>query len=305
MERLGYTSPEELLAEKFHMSQDLLRRLNPDASFDQAGQEIVVANVENQSLPRKISRLEVDAEKQRVKVYDEDNNLIAIYPATVGSEDRPSPKGEFKVTAISENPVYPYDPSLNLRGVHVKEKLQIPPGPNNPVGAVWISLSAEGYGIHGTPEPDKISKSASHGCVRLTNWDALDLARNLNDGTPVSIVDFEKTGNVPSQGSTADRLRPANAPGLPERNPPGALAPQIPPLRVRRPHPGLRQRFCRKSEMYRNTCLPRQPRPPLKEGLCGAPAPILLKSIGSDPERRHRSSCHRDLHAGQGLEHVA
>ena len=228
MERLGYTSPEELLAEKFHMSQDLLRRLNPDASFDQAGQEIVVANVENQSLPRKISRLEVDAEKQRVKVYDEDNNLIAIYPATVGSEDRPSPKGEFKVTAISENPVYRYDPSLNLRGVHVKEKLQIPPGPNNPVGAVWISLSAEGYGIHGTPEPDKISKSASHGCVRLTNWDALDLARNLNDGTPVSIVDFEKTGNVPSQGSQQIGSSP-NAPGLPERNPPGAPAPQIPP----------------------------------------------------------------------------
>lgn len=289
MERLGYTSPEELLAEKFHMSQDLLRRLNPDASFDQAGQEIVVANVENQSLRRKISRLEVDAEKQRVKVYDEDNNLIAIYPATVGSEDRPSPKGEFKVTAISENPVYRYDPSLNLRGVHVKEKLQIPPGPNNPVGAVWISLSAEGYGIHGTPEPDKISKSASHGCVRLTNWDALELARNLNDGTPVSIVDFEKTGDVPSQSQhIGSSLAAANAPRLPERNPAGAPAPQIPPpprevATIPWTETEISAAKAKCTETLASATFDYELLPPLKEGLCGAPAPILLKSIGRDP----------------------
>jgi lipoprotein-anchoring transpeptidase ErfK/SrfK len=135
MDRLGYTSPRELLAEKFHMSQDLLRKLNSGAPFDKEGQEIVVANVERDSLSGKISRVEVDASWQRVKAYEGDK-VIAIYPATVGSEDRPTPKGEFKVTKITENPVYHYDPALHFRGVHVNEKLDLPPGPNNPVGAV-------------------------------------------------------------------------------------------------------------------------------------------------------------------------
>lgn len=194
MDRLGYTSPEELLAEKFHMSEDLLRKLNPGAPFDKPGQEIVVANVEHKSVPGKISRVEVDAKRQFLKAYGGDDKLVAIYPVTVGSEDRPSPKGEFEVTKITEDPVYQYDPALELRGVHVKEKLKIPPGPNNPVGAVWIDLSAEGYGIHGTPDPDKVSKAASHGCIRMTNWDALELARHLSKGTPVAIHDGEKTG---------------------------------------------------------------------------------------------------------------
>jgi lipoprotein-anchoring transpeptidase ErfK/SrfK len=196
MQRLGYTSAEELLAEKFHMSQELLRKLNPSATFDQTGEKIVVANVERHSLPGKITRLEIDAGRQRVRAYDNEEKIIAIYPATVGSEDRPSPKGEFKVTQVTENPVYRYDPALRLRGVHVKEKLNIPPGPNNPVGAVWIDLSAEGYGIHGTPDPEKISKAASHGCIRLTNWDALELARHVGKGTPVVISDREKMGEL-------------------------------------------------------------------------------------------------------------
>ena len=201
MDRLGYTSPEELLAEKFHMSEDLLRKLNPGAPFNKPGQEIVVANVEHKSVSGKISRIEVDAKRQFLKAYGGDDKLVAIYPVTVGSEDRPSPKGEFEVTKITEDPVYQYDPALDLRGVHVKEKLKVPPGPNNPVGAVWIDLSAEGYGIHGTPDPDKVSKTASHGCIRLTNWDALELAKHLSKGTPVIIHDGEKTGALQGQGS--------------------------------------------------------------------------------------------------------
>ena len=201
MDRLSYTSPRELLAEKFHMSPDLLRRLNPGTSFDKEGQEIVVANVEHDSMSGKISRVEVDANRQRVKAYGEVDKLVAIYPATVGSEDRPTPKGEFKVMKITENPVYHYDPALHFRGVHVSEKLNIPPGPDNPVGTVWIDLSAEGYGIHGTPDPDKISKSVSHGCIRLTNWDALELAKHLSKGTPVVIEESQKTGGLEVQGS--------------------------------------------------------------------------------------------------------
>ena len=134
MDRLGYTSPRELLAEKFHMSQDLLRKLNPGASFDKEGQEIVVANVEHESLSGKISRVEVDPNRQRVKASEGDK-VVALYPATVASEDRPTPRGDFKVTKITENLVYHYDPALHFRGVHVNEKLNLPPGLNNPVGA--------------------------------------------------------------------------------------------------------------------------------------------------------------------------
>jgi lipoprotein-anchoring transpeptidase ErfK/SrfK len=176
-----------MLAEKFHMSEQLLRRLNPSAVFDQPGTEIVVANVQREELPRKVARVEVNAAKQRVSAYDKDNNLVAVYPATVGSSERPSPTGDLKVTAIAENPTYHYDPALNLLGVDVQEKLELPSGPNNPVGIVWIALSAKGYGIHGTPDPDAVSKRASHGCIRLTNWDALELARHVSKGTPVHI----------------------------------------------------------------------------------------------------------------------
>jgi lipoprotein-anchoring transpeptidase ErfK/SrfK len=192
MHRLAYTSPQELLAEKFHMSQQLLRRLNPGTSFDKAGQEIIVANVEHKPLPTKVHRIVVDAQKQLVLAYGKNDKVEALYPATVGSGDRPTPEGEFKVTKVTENPTYHYDPSLHFRGVHVQHELDIPPGPNNPVGAVWISLSAEGYGIHGTPDPDKISKSASHGCIRLTNWDALELGHAVSEGTPVLITRSEK-----------------------------------------------------------------------------------------------------------------
>jgi len=143
--------------------------------------------VQRDELPGKIARIEVDVTGQRVLAYDRDGRVVAAYPATVGSTERPSPQGEMKVTAIAKNPTYHYDPSLNFKGVHADQPLDLPPGPNNPVGLVWIALSAKGYGIHGTPDPGKISKRASHGCIRLTNWDALELARHIGKGTPVII----------------------------------------------------------------------------------------------------------------------
>ena len=183
----------------------------------------MVANVERGSLPGKVSRIEVDSQQQRVMAYDKDHNVVAIYPATVGSEDRPSPEGEFKVTKITENPVYHYDPSLHLRGVHVQEKLDLPPGPNNPVGVVWIDLSAEGYGIHGTPDPDKISKSASHGCIRLTNWDALELAHSVGKGTRVIITRSAKIDKAEATSVPMGQHQPVagpqvDTPPLPEQN---------------------------------------------------------------------------------------
>jgi peptidoglycan hydrolase-like protein with peptidoglycan-binding domain len=291
MDRLGYMSPRELLAEKFHMSEELLRKLNPGASFDKEGQEIVVVNVEHNSLPGKISRIEVDATRQRVKAYGEGDKLVAIYPATVGSEDRPSPKGEFKVTKITENPVYHYDPALHLRGVHVNEKLDIPPGPNNPVGAVWIDLSAEGYGVHGTPDPDKISKSASHGCIRLTNWDALELAKHLSKGAPVLIEEGEKTGGLeaPKQGS--QHLAATEEPPLPERQParggpPTEETPLAPGQMTTIPwtETEIAEAKTKCAEALSALTLDYESLQPMKEGLCGAPAPILLKTLGQEPE---------------------
>jgi hypothetical protein len=288
MDRLGYTSPRELLAEKFHMSEALLRKLNPGASFDKEGQEIVVANVERDSVP-KISRVEVDATRQRVKAYGEGDKLVAIYPATVGSEDRPTPKGEFKVTKITENPVYHYDPALHLRGVHVNEKLDIPPGPNNPVGAVWIDLSAEGYGIHGTPDPDKISKSASHGCIRLTNWDALELANHLSKGTPVLIEAGEKTGALEAPNPGSQQMGATEEPPLPERSPVAGGTEQTPlapgqTTTIPWTETELAEAKTKCSEALSSLTLNYEPLPPIKEGLCGAPSPILLKSLGRDPE---------------------
>jgi len=167
---LGYTSPQEKLAEKFHMSEELLGALNPGVQLDTAGRTVVVASKVADQLPAKAARLEVDKSRQTVKVFDQSDKLLAVFPATVGSTEKPAPSGSLKVRAISKNPTYRYNPDYAFKGVRSRQPFTIKPGPNNPVGAVWIGLSpSEGFGIHGTPDPSKVSKSESHGCVRLTN----------------------------------------------------------------------------------------------------------------------------------------
>jgi lipoprotein-anchoring transpeptidase ErfK/SrfK len=187
LDHLGYTSPLELLSEKFHMSEDLLRALNGDVDFSKEGQRITVANVERDTSD-KASFVEVDTTENYVRAYSEDDELLAHYPATVGSESRPAPKGTFKIVKVVEKPVYTYDPKrVNFEGVKAEKPFDIAPGPNNPVGMVWIELDEDGYGIHGTPDPARIAKSYSHGCIRLTNWDALHLARMVRKGVEVEI----------------------------------------------------------------------------------------------------------------------
>jgi lipoprotein-anchoring transpeptidase ErfK/SrfK len=112
----------------------------------------------------------------------------------VGSEEKPSPGGSFKVMSADRNPTYRYNPEYKFKGVKSKKPFTIAPGPNNPVGSYWIGLSAEGYGIHGTPNPSKVSKAESHGCVRLTNWDVGLLASNVKKGTPVVFADESQGG---------------------------------------------------------------------------------------------------------------
>ena len=189
LKSLGYTSAREAIAEKFHMSEGLLQALNPKKKFDQSGETLLVANVLADQAKLTIGRVEVDKSRETVKAFDSKGELVAFFPATVGSEEKPTPKGTLKVVSSDANPNYRYNPDYKFKGVKSKKAFNIKPGPNNPVGSYWIGLSAEGYGIHGTPNPSKVSKSESHGCVRLTNWDAGLLGRNIKKGTPVVFMD--------------------------------------------------------------------------------------------------------------------
>ena len=190
LKSLDYTSPREAIAERFHMSEALLAALNPGKKFDEAGQTIAVMNVAIKESKSAVTRVEVDKMSQTVKAFA-NSELIAFFPATVGSEEKPSPTGVLRVISIDANPYYRYNPDYKFKGVKSKRAFKIKPGPNNPVGSQWIGLSAEGYGIHGTPNPSKVSKSESNGCVRLTNWDADKLAKLLKKGTEVSFIEHE------------------------------------------------------------------------------------------------------------------
>ena len=191
LKRLDYQSPAEMLAERFHMDEDLLKRLNRGKKLDEAGTAITVANVNVKAvaLNEKLAKIEVDKKHKILRALGSDGTLLAVYPASIGSTEKPAPSGTLKVVRVAKNPNYKYNPDYKFRGVKAKHEFTIAPGPNNPVGLVWIALNEKGYGIHGTPEPEKVGKSYSHGCVRLTNWDALALAAMVKKGTPVEFID--------------------------------------------------------------------------------------------------------------------
>ena len=188
LERLAYTGPVEMLSERFHMDADLLTALNPNADFNRAGTEIVVAAVEGTPIAGKIARIDIDKRVKQLRAFDAEGRLIVAYPATIGSAENPSPSGTHEVDSVVPDPYYNYDPKNFVQGDNM-EKLTLPPGPNNPVGDTWIGLSEPGYGIHGTPEPSRIDKTGSHGCVRLTNWDAKELAALVEPGIVVTFVE--------------------------------------------------------------------------------------------------------------------
>ena len=191
LKRLDYTGVTEMLAERFHMDDDLLEQLNRGKSFDEAGTVIVVANVNVKpvALTTKIGKLEIDKTRKSVRVLAPDGKLLALYPASVGSEEKPAPSGTLKVVRVARGPTYTYNPDFKFKGVKADRELEIAPGPNNPVGSVWIALNQKTYGIHGTSEPSKVGKVESHGCVRMTNWDALALAKLVRKGTPVVFIE--------------------------------------------------------------------------------------------------------------------
>ncbi len=183
MKSMGYESAAEELAEKFHLSPRLLTALNPGKDLEKAGEVIVVPAVERRPARRAV-RVVVSKSKGTVAAYGPGDKLLAQYPATMGGEHDPLPIGNWKITIVQRNPWFNYDPVHFWNARPDEAAAKLPPGPRNPAGVVWMGLSKEHYGIHGTPDPGRIGHGESYGCIRLTNWDAADLSHMVVRGTP-------------------------------------------------------------------------------------------------------------------------
>jgi lipoprotein-anchoring transpeptidase ErfK/SrfK len=189
---LCYSSPTEALGEKFHTSPKFLAQLNPKVKFAslEPGTKLLVPNVDDDGSvsPRDTAiaaRLIISKKGYWTQALDARGNIIYHFPSTLGAGYDPSPTGDFKVSYVSFDPAYKYQPKLFAEVPDDQPQAMLPAGPNSPVGVVWMSLSKPHYGIHGTSSPETIGYANSHGCVRLTNWDALRLSYILLDGTPV------------------------------------------------------------------------------------------------------------------------
>jgi lipoprotein-anchoring transpeptidase ErfK/SrfK len=182
---LGYESVAEQLGEMFHISPALLKTLNRGVAIDKAGALIQVPNVARPPLPKTTGMsIRVSKGRTRVEAIDPNGVIVASYPATIGSVHDPLPIGKWKINGVGWNPSFNYNPDLFWDAEAKEVKAKLPSGPNNPVGVVWIDLSKPHYGIHGTPEPSTIGKTTSHGCIRMTNWDASELAKLVTPGMP-------------------------------------------------------------------------------------------------------------------------
>src|SRR5262249_23252496 len=162
--------PLDGLAEKFHASSALIEALNPGKDFSKAGEQILVPNAIT-TPPGMAASVTVSKSDSSVAALNAEGKLIAYYVATVGSEHDPLPIGDWKIRGVAHDPVFHYNPDLFWDANPKDQKTVIQSGPRNPVGVVWIDLSKDHYGIHGTPDPSKIGHAESHGCIRLTNWD--------------------------------------------------------------------------------------------------------------------------------------
>ena len=203
---LGYRNPMEKLGEMFHTTPETIAALNPGAKL-QPGAKIVFPN----ALPtsrnydptlkpewrQTLNMLNVDANEPQaakivvtrsgkvLRVLDAGGKLVAQFQVTTGSQHDPLPIGDWKIVGADTNPKFHFNPKLFWDATAGDKAATLPPGPNGPVGVVWLDLSKEHYGIHGTPEPQNIGRTESHGCVRLTNWNAARLSLMVKPGTPV------------------------------------------------------------------------------------------------------------------------
>jgi lipoprotein-anchoring transpeptidase ErfK/SrfK len=182
---LGYATVQEGLGEKFHASPGLIEKLNPGKNLSRAGEQITVPNVAGTPALPPAARVVVSRDARVLMLEDATGRLLAQYPASTGSEHDPLPIGDWKINAVARNPTYNYNPKLFWDAKPGDAKTRVPAGPNNPVGVVWMDLSIPHYGIHGTPVPGLVGKTESHGCIRLTNWSAAEVAGLVKAGTEV------------------------------------------------------------------------------------------------------------------------
>ena len=190
-ERLPYPSLQEMLAEKFHTKQSTLAALNGAGQADwqertlRVGDRIRAPNLAAPVAPATARRVEIDLDEKVVRVIGEGGRLEALFHCSVAAKKENRPSGQARVTLVSYGPSYVFDPMMWPEVTGIDHKLVLPPGPRNPVGLCWIGLSLPGYGLHGSPSPELIGKTGSHGCFRLTNWDACRLGWMVRVGTPV------------------------------------------------------------------------------------------------------------------------
>ena len=188
--RLGYSEIWEELAEKFHCTRLYLKQLNRDVPSPVAGSDIVGPKVYPAAAYPQAASLRVNLGETSIEALDASGRIIAFFPCSIAKDKNKRPNGRLVVKSVVPDPDYTFDPELfkdSAAEEHITHKMTLPPGPRNPVGTAWIGLSLPGYGIHGTPEPEKISATQSHGCFRLANWNANKVLRMVKVGTPVDV----------------------------------------------------------------------------------------------------------------------
>lgn len=240
MEAMAHTSIAERLGERFHMDEKFIAFLNPGIDLV-PGATIKVVDP-GARMRGTVARILVDVNTRRVAGFDANGKLLVDFPATIGSSATPSPAGSHQVATVALNPNYTYDPRKNFKQGDNDKVLVVPPGPNAPVGTVWIGLSKPTYGIHGTPTPSQLFRNQSMGCVRLTNWDAEELAHMVRVNTtaveflPLGVTIADATGATPAEQAPAQPLEaPAAAGGQPATGPaPGEPLDYPDPLAAKR-----------------------------------------------------------------------
>jgi len=179
------------LSEKFHVGPGFLRQLNPgvtDWEGGLVGRRICVPNVRPEEMKFDVKQITIDTQCFRLRGYDAKGRMVCSFPCSIARDRAKVPAGELKVSNVAPRPNYTFDPANfpeSARARQIGRKLILPPGPRNPVGVYWVSLSLPGYGIHGTPHPETIGNMESHGCFRLCNWDAHTLGQVMFLGLPV------------------------------------------------------------------------------------------------------------------------
>jgi lipoprotein-anchoring transpeptidase ErfK/SrfK len=187
---LGYNDMWEMLAEKFHCTRGYLRALNPDVKTFVAGTEVIGPKVFPAAPIPRAASLKIILSETSIEALDAGGNIVAFFPCSIAKDKNKRPNGVLTVKTVVPNPDYTFDPALfadDAKAEGITKKMVLPPGPRNPVGTTWIGLSLPGYGIHGTPAPESISSTQSHGCFRLANWNAEKVLKMVNIGTPVDV----------------------------------------------------------------------------------------------------------------------